>query len=577
MKKHISILRATTSVRLIYIAMAVYLLAGLSSEIAASGQAQQQAPPIAYRLEVGSENNGTFYVGEASKIKVRIYDQYGSVFNNDDMLKAIDGLKVKITITTLSDLGSSKQALQIVPDTQQTVPVKRLEGQRMLLWEGRDVIELNGFMIDEDESIQFTSKRRGILRVFAESDGLMTGETVLVVIDRPLKAKASKISYDTKEQSLSASPNSYISENPALMPVAWRPDRHSEYKLEIRRPTVKPFEEARKYESEFQVILKSASNTPIPAPRRLLISLSSDPEGNEVEIVPPTQNIEEDQAISPKFTLRSAYGGKVILTAKSLDENLSVESDIIEYEFSQVKPQSSHLVLKPITDFALATGSHEITLDVFACQKSGDSERVLRPVEEGLGSGRQITFHILGKDSSSVRFDADMLKNGALIKADESSTRVKIYSTSPVSNLTIRAESLNSLGNMIWGETMVSFIFPTWQLICAIFGGLIASLFWALNPSIQAINQKTKLRDVLSQTFPTLIQGVIGGILVYGAAAFYAIGDGPVEIWGVKFILTKFRPEQAFAALLLGILGGVIVIGAVRSVSLVKTLKVSRT
>ena len=469
------------------------------------------------RFQVETDETATFYVGQPGKFKVVLRDQYGN------RLDSPRDLETTITITTLGNLDQAREWMASRSRTQQQYrpPVSKSRERRITLAQGQEAAQMTIIhrQGEEDVNVYFLSNHPGLLYIFAESPGVARGGTAVAV----LKSKGSI-------QRRIFQPFDSVSSTVRMMPIQWRPDLASQFKLDLvpARPTNTQINQAEQVEN-FKVVLQSATDELVAAPHDLVVILRVD--NGYARFEPDTLTIPEGQAITPKpATLRTRAGGSITVSASSTRiNNARVVPVTRTYEYTP-GIHSTTLSVQKERDNACANGRDEIILRVQALQDG----RAITPEEEGMEE-RKVFFHFIG-DSRGVKFE-----NGSgevTIPKGSTDGTIKLFSVRSVGNLKIVAESWNGLRNRITSAAdgvPVMFYFPWIQLLWALVGGLVFPL--------------------LSREDPRgWVKGIALGGVFFGLALLGAI-SGPQQLGPVGIAVTKLPTESAFASFILGFVG----------------------
>ncbi len=487
-------------------------------------QAQKaQRVPTTYRVE--TRETATLYVGKKSKFNIVLLDQYGN------RLDSPGDIKTTITVTTLDTLDQAKEWLASRNNAQQ-------KSKRALSSRSRSVTFARGQQVsqttiihrrgEEDESIDLLSNQSGRLHIYVESQNIATGETVVIVLEPKRRNQ-----FPAPNAAPNAPPRFRLISSGVIMPISWQGDQTEQFKLDIQ--PVKP--EIGTSQGEqigfFKVELHSARGNQFEeAPQDISIILRV--EDGYAKLVPDTLVIHRGEVITRESTeLRTRPGGDITLSANTgRVNNIRVIPVSRTYQF---KPgvRSTSLSVQKQRESAYANGLDEIELRVEALQDA----RAITPEEEGMEE-RKIFFRFIG-DSQGVKFENG--KSEVSIPKGQQTGTIKLFSTRPVSNLKVVAESWNGLRDKINSGDIgipIRFSFPWFQLLCAMAGGITFPLL--------------RTRDRMK-----LIQGTVVGGVFFGLALFGAIVSDPQKLGVISVALTKLPTENALASFVLGFLGSI--------------------
>lgn len=477
-----------------------------------------QLPPARYRVE--TRETATLYVGKKATFNIVLLDQYGK------RLDCPRDLKTTITVTTLETLDQAKAWLAERKPTKRTAQqasISRIRSVTLAAGQQASQITIIHRRGEEDESIELLSNQAGKLLIFVESPDIVTGETVVVVLD-PKRTR------QTRAAKFKSTPSDVM-----MMPIAFQDDQGERLRLDIvpiKKPTI--YTSQGEQMGEFKVVLMSArGNDYVPAPQELFVILRVD--DGYAKFVPDTLKIPKGAAVTPNFAeLRTRPGGLITISAStSRIDNISIIPVSREYEF-EPGIRSTRLSLQRQRESAYANGLDEIELRVEALQDA----RAITPEEEGMEE-RKIFFRFIG-DSQGVRFENG--KGEVSIPKGQQTGTIRLFSARQVSNLKVVAESWNGLRDKInSGDEglAVSFSFPWFQLLCALVGGVMFPL----------LRRQDRMK---------LAQGVVVGGIFFGLAYFGAILSDPHRLGSISIALTKLPTENALASFILGFLGSVL-------------------
>ncbi|HJP91932.1 MAG TPA: YrzE family protein [Pyrinomonadaceae bacterium] len=510
--------------RMLAITLVAFAYVGLSAlantPTVTEGRVVESSQKLSMRYRVETDETATFYVGQPGKFKVVLLDQNGK------RLDAPMDLETTITVTTLATPDEAKQWLASNKiQSRQSVSKSRV--RRITLAQGQETtqIKVTHRKGEEDESYYLLYNQPGVVHIFVESPDVAMGDTVVAV----LKSKGSI-------QPRIARPFDSVSSPVRMMPIVWQDDLANQFKLDMQPAKPIIYTSQGEQVGYFKVVLQSATNEPEPAPRDLVVMLRVD--SGYARFEPDTLTIPEGEAMSRKpAELRTRAGGSLTVSAStSRINNVKIIPVTRTYEFSP-GIHSTALSLQPQQENAYANGQDAIELRVEALQDG----RAITPEEEGMEE-RKIFFRFIG-NSQGVKFENG--KGEVTIPKGQQTGTIKLFAVRSISDLKVMAESWNGLRNKISSTAAgvpISFSFPWIQLLCALIGGVVFSLFG-------------------KHDWRGLAWGAAMGVLFFSLAFFGALLSDPQKLGTVSVVFTKLPTENALASLILGFLGSTLLGG----------------
>ncbi len=502
--------------------------------------ARAKSPQLAgARYVIETTQTSTFYVGKQGKLELVLLDQ------NGNRMDSPSDLETTVTVTTLDSLeeandwlGSHQVATQRATALRCVITLARgQEAARLKLTHRRG---------EEDESVHLLANQPGRLHIFAESENVATGETVVVVLGNRMMKKA-RAAADTENAPPGAlfTPASF-----RIVPASFQEEAVGEYKLDIQ-PSRKPKVQTSRGEqiASFKVELLSArSNEYVPAPQDIQVILGV--KNGYADFVPDTLTIHKGEVLTrERAELRTRPGGLIEVSAAAASRVNAARVIPVSrsYEFTP-GVHSTRLVINKQREIAYANGLDEIELQVVAEQDG----RAVTPEEEGMDE-RRITVRLLG-DSQGVKFEDG--RGEIVIPKGQVKGAVKLFSARPVSDLRVVADSYNGLRDNINAGAEgipVSFSFPWLQMLCAMLGGL----------TFPALRRQTGM---------DIAQGLVVGVIFFGLALFGAIISSPQSLGTISIALTKLPTENILASFILGFLGSTFLLFLFKGRGLLQTV-----
>ncbi|HKQ05148.1 MAG TPA: hypothetical protein VJ464_08460 [Blastocatellia bacterium] len=508
---------------LVWSAAAAGFVYALSLLMGWPGAQAQSLQKMALRYVVETKETATFYLGKEGKINLALLDQNGY------RVKAPRAFRTTITATTFDGLDQAKSLLASRSIKQQAQLNKQAANnntisatRRLVLGQGQQAaqIVINHGQGEDDKNAYIVSYQPGRVQVFVESDGVATGQAVIIVLD-PRRALSKPA-----QQARPAPPDA------GLMPIFWQNPHSAQFRLELTPSKLLAQIEKGEQVGKLQVALRSAVGDDYPpAPEDLQIILKVE-DGN-ARFEPNVIKIPRNQAISPEAAvLRTRPGGRISVSAYALSANnyLPARQD---YNFVP-GVRTTDLTVRQQRNSAFANGLDEIELRVEALQDG----RVIAPEDEGMDE-RLITFTLSG-DTRGIRFENG--KSELHIPKGQTSGTIKLFSSRPIGDFKVVGSTLNGLRETIVSEEMaapLSFSFPWLQLFFAIAGGSVMPL----------LRRQSRLK---------IMQGLVLGAVFFGLALFGAIVSNPQTVGAVSIVVTKLPTENFFASFILGFLGSLL-------------------
>jgi len=390
-------------------------------------------------------------------------------------------------------------------------------------------------------AVRFSSEHSGLVRIYAENEKLVTGATLIAVVDKT--GKASPRDGATADAGIFKLAS--LQETPALAAPAAPQCRLS---IEPVGETNPVLNERKEYVRSFTLVLrKPGSEDTCRAPQDIKVHLSV--VGGAV----PSKNliiIPKGEVIDPSLEdieVRTKSGGSIEVAAMLMTgSELVLPAPKVVLDFP-TNIRATKLLVRALRPTAMANGVESITLLISPVDAGNN---LVRNQYEGLKT-RNIALRI-ASPTPGLKF------NGATIiqfKKDDEFVEASVVSSYPVVGARIIAESLNGDQQWISGEGKVEFCFPWPQLGGAMFGGLMFPLLLTVFPGKQREQRFNggKLRM-------TSIYGVAGlflGGLAFALVFFGAFKATEFNFNGMLITIARLPIHSAFAACAIGFFGSI--------------------
>lgn len=440
---------------------------------------------------------------------------------------AINDLPVRVTVTTMERLTDARQ---------RTVQKARtLDNALLVLAKSPDTARLAGvFPKGRDRvSLRLRADFVGVIRIFVEGNGLATGSMLISTIAQAAQSPGPEI----------APQFAFFRQPAAAFPALWT-SANATGRLRIAKIDSETLPNGPVASHEFSVVLE-----PDPSGR---IVLPQDNLEVKIEIVnpgkvspaiePSSLIIRANNTTSERASVSYVCRGDVKLVARAAIAEVE-PSRGVEFSFA---PQRHAAVLKVDSspDQEVANGLRPITLTVTVWDACG---AILSGKAESVDMGdRRINFDY----RSDLRFDGG--EPTLAIPADVASASKKVFSSRRVEQLPVIASSADSNGVEITGQTSVSFYFPLWEFLAAIFGGAV----WP------ALSSSWKERTAFVET----AKGAVIGIVTFGAALYGAIATSETNLGALSVRLVSLPTDSWLAAAILGFIGYSLISGVTLAV-----------
>lgn len=486
------------------------MIYSLFSLFAAYPAIAQSYPNLPSRINVSSSAR-TLRVGQLTEIRIALIDQQGQE------TAALQRTPITLIGTRLKDLSSAKgdaHAGKVLPDGVFELPFGSISSVQWSIAIPRG---------HTAAAVKFRSQQSGTIRIFAESEKLVAGSTLIAVLRESSGRSAAQASVfrtvsfqeEPALPSYSISLESDGSEVPPIINREW-----------VRKLTV----ELRSNGELVQAI----------EPVKVRLNTRARLSKKEV-IIPP------GEASSEEIELRTSIGGEIEVMAEVVyPSRYSIGRVRSTIPFPSAK-RATKLLVDALPPTALANGLEAIQLRVRAVD---DGNNPIRAEDEGLAA-REVIFRLEGQ-ALGLKFDKGVTK--VTIPKDEVAAVINIFGSSPIDGTKVIAESENGSGAAINGATKVAFSFLWWQLGCAILGGLLVPLVrkqWSANMKLTDQATSTLIRNVL---FGATVGGLFFALIFFGAATV----DG-LTLRGITINPTRLPIYNVAAAFIIGVLGSLLI------------------
>jgi hypothetical protein len=429
-------------------------------------------------------------------------------------------LPIRITVTTLETLAQARAALGSPTPERATTS---LDGARLALPAKSSVVQQSGMFPrgEGDIQVRVTLHQPGLVRVFVEADGVVSGAT-LVAVGRPRMSPASLAEPD----------------EPRLIFASLQPARLHSHRLKFLDVGNDVWRSQDGFSNDFMVQLETLDGVPttLPTPLTVIMQVTK----GAAHFVRPQLRIPAGEVLSESAELRSKRGGEVTLRANAASNR--VASSDHPFAFATV-PYAAKLQVVPSWPSAPANGLSPIYLTIKAIETpDGAPPRVMTASREGLGAARPVSLRFENgtcwfvdtKPASQDSQGAGRITD-VVIPADAQMASVAVYCSRRASALKVVAEAFNAVNEPIEGSTTVSFSLPWLQLLAAVLGAMVLPAF------------KKQWARVL---YAAPVGAIVYIFLFVGAVttANFSLGD-------IAISLTKLPTENELAAFALGMVG----------------------
>jgi hypothetical protein len=493
--------------------VSILILYFLFSLLGAQPVIAQSYSSLPSRIMVSSSAR-TLKIGQLTEIRITLIDQQGQE------VAAVENTPMTLIGTKLKDLSSAKGAAH---------ESRALHDGLLELPPGGISTVQGSFTIPRGQNgatVRFKSQQSGTIRIFAESEKLVAGSTLIAVLREGTGRSAAQTS---AFQTVS------FQEESALPSYALA--------LEADGSEIPPIIN-REWVRKINVLLNSNGEL-VPAVEPIEVRLRI--EGGTATLSDTTIIIPPGEASSAPVELRTTVGGEIKVSARAVRKGqLLIASTLSPIPFPKAR-QATKLLVDALPPAALANGLEAIQLRVRAVDEGNNP---IRAEDEGL-SAREVIFRLEGK-AFGLKFDKGVTK--VTIPKDEVAAVINIFGSSPIDGTKVIAESENGFGIAINGATKVAFSFPWWQLGWAIFGGLLVLPLHELTKSYREGRQHTRT-DLVKKGAKGVFWGGICFILIFfGAAAM-----DNLNLSGITINLTRLPLHNVVAAFAIGSLGSLLI------------------
>lgn len=471
-------------------------------DVRAQTAPRYKAVPADMNRFVLSRDRGTIAPGARAEIAIGLQSQSG------EQIPAPADLATTITVTSLGSLALAKAEVKAQSATTGT---RSLDKQALTLSAKSTTAQLRGLFPRGAHGIEVevTVEQAGLIRIFVEADGVISGSTV-VVVGRPQPG---------------ALPDG--DEGPQLMLASFQPQPGGRFRLKIADTGDFPLRVNREFVQRFWVTLEWANGRLATLSKNLEVQLvltkGRGSFANRLVRIPAGESIAEQPA-----ELRTRQGGVVALIARTASESVA-DSDQFPYTFD-VPPHATKLEISRSTQSALANGLDPIKLTIRAVNQQPDVTRVMTAGQEEMTEGRLVTFRF----ENGTCFFPDKVTQLKIPPADRLA-EISLYCARPAGALRVVAEAENGLDQTITGDTTVAFQLPWMQLLLAVLGAMVFPMIY-------------------KQDRTRLLVGAVVGLVIYSAFFFGAVATGEFGLGAVLITATKLPTENVLASFVLGIL-----------------------
>lgn len=514
-----------------------YLFGSILVLLAATTVATAAQSNMPTKLAVSSAQR-TVGIREQTELRIRLLDQAGR-----ETAAAYD-TQVKLIATRQKDIDTAKR------DGKGNAAFQR---HGALALPGRVQTVQTVLTIKQGQSaaaLQFSSHQAGSVRIFAENEKLVTGATLIAIVEKTVKTATN--TGRTANAAMFRSASFQEKKNPA--PAAPAAVASTASQLEIEPDGVRDAElnEQMEYVRRFSVLLKSGGEI-VAATQDVQVYLRVKGGGtlSQTSFVIPKESFiypSDDKFIE----LRTKSGGNIEVEATVVrrggsDLSAVQSSPAVVFKFP-TSIRATKLQVEAIPLAALANGIEPIKLRIRPVDAGNNP---VRNEDEGL-EVRHVTLSLASR-TLGLRFE-----NGATsipIKRGDPFIETNVISSYPVAGAKIVAETENGDRRMIWGEQKLEFCFPWTQLGGAMLGGLMFPLVLTVFPGKRRerrfANGKLKMISLYG------LAGSLLGALAFALVFFGALGLTEFNFNGIPITIARLPVHNVLAACAIGFLGGV--------------------
>lgn len=514
----------------------VLFVSSLLSLFSATHVAAQSYSSVAVRISISTPAR-TLGINQRTDLRVALLDQKsGATPANRDTF-------INLIATKATDINRAKSDASAAANTRPNG-----QGGGVLTLPAKSNTVQMTIVVRRGQSevvVPFVSQQSGTVRLYAESERLVTGSALIAVVAQTNRVMRTRARLAGRTQT-----NSFT-------PVAFQPARTAQpapdkiegvplqLSLEAEGTDVPPIIDG-EWVRKLSVMLKSGEEL-VPADEEVSVKLRIDKGAGNLSKWIVT--IPKDGVISEVVELHTRTGGDIEVSARLIRRGAFAPAFVrTVFNFPSTR-RATKLLIDAIPLTALANGIQPIKLQVRAVD---DDNNPIRSEDEGMDA-RRVVFSLQGT-TLGIRFDNDL--TAITIPPNEEVAEVKVFGAYPVAGTKVIAESANSTsGGVLKGSSEIMFLFPWWQLSCAVLGGLIIPL---MNRFLRQQPQPLTPKRIYKYLLESASGGVIGGIF-FGLVFFGAVVMNEIKWGGVPLMLTNLPVQNAFAALLIGLIGGEVV------------------
>jgi hypothetical protein len=474
-------------------------------------------------------------VGERTELRIRLLDQAGNE------IAATDDMNVTLIATRQKDIDAAKRDGKGQASFQRHGTLALPNGVQTV----QTVVTIRkGYSV---AALQFSSQQAGSVRIYAENENLVTGATLIAIVEKSGKRSPANREADAGIFRVA----SYQETFPPATRAA------SECWLEIE-PTGEPKPELRDNKLQvrtFAVSLKSGGKY-CRATKDIQVRLRSEKGGGNFSenffTIPQgafSYPLPNDDKLLELSTTNGADIEVSALPVVPANERPPVQAaPNVVFDF-ETTIRATKLQVRASQLKAMANGVESITLTI---RPVDDGNRPVSNEDEGL-EVRNVTLSAVNP-TLGLRFE-----NGATtipIKKGDEFIATRVVSSYPLAGAKIKAEAKNIDGRPIEGVQEVEFCFPWTQLGGAMLGGLVF-------PLVFRVFGKQGEQLVPGGKTVVYAAGLVLGAMVFIAVFFGALGLTEFNFSGIPISIARFPTHNPLGACGIGFFGSVTLASAI--------------
>jgi hypothetical protein len=472
---------------------------------------------------------------EQIELRIRLLDQTGNE------IAAPYNMGVTLIATRQKDIDTAKR------DGKGNISVQR--NGTLALPGGVNTVQTS-ITIHEGHSaasLQFSAHQVGPVRIYAENGKLVTGTTIIAIVDKSQRASR-PVRRDDGAVFMLASMQEAQSPRAAATTAL--------YQLVIE-PLGEPEPEliGDVYVRRFSVWLMSEGayrDAPRDIKVRLKVAGGGATLSQELITIRKNTNTYPSGNADQHIEVRTVKGGNIPVAAIPVvpveRDDLSVQEAPTQTFTFPTKIRAVKLQVEASRPAAIANGIESIKLTI-------------RPVDAGNNpvsnreEGLEVRNIRLSLASRALGLKFENGETTIPLKQDDEFIETSVISSSPVAGAVIVAATVNGDQHTITGEQKLEFCFPWMSLGGAMFGGLMFPLVLTVFPGKQ--REQRFARGKLKMVFIYGLAGLFLGVMAFTVVFFGALGLSEFNFNGIPITIARLPIQNVLAACAIGFFGGV--------------------